>query len=48
MAMKGKKSKGSTHGPMTRSTPRPTGKMKSGQSTSTHGTMRIVQQVPGK
>ena len=48
--MKGMKhKKQSTHGPMTKSVPRRTGKMKSGQSTSTHSSdMRIVQQSPGK
>ena len=49
MKMKHGKKHSSTHGPRTRSVPRPTGKMKSNQSTSTHSSdMRIVQQGPGK
>jgi len=49
MSKKSKMKGSSTHGPRQRSVPRPTGKMKSNQSTSTHSQeMRIVQQGPGR
>ena len=46
--MKMKHKSSSTHGPRTRSVPVPNTPAKSGQSTRTHGAMRIVQQKVGK